>query len=67
MSPQDPGATDAPAPTAPEDQTIDVLMRPADLEDIDAWIALRPYKLSRADALRQLALAKARIDLDSGD
>jgi hypothetical protein len=48
-------------------QTIGVRMQPDEIADIDAWIATRAHKLTRPEAIRQLALTRARIDLDSGD
>ena len=57
-----------PAPGArPQEETISVVLRPDEVADVDAWIATRCHKLSRPEALRELALAKARIDLDTGD
>jgi hypothetical protein len=44
-----------------------VRLQPDQLADIDAWIATRTHRLTRPEAIRQLALTKARIDLDSGD
>lgn len=44
-----------------------VRMTPEDLADIDAWIATRAHPMTRPEAIRQLALAKARVDLDGGD
>jgi hypothetical protein len=38
-----------------------------DLADIDAWISARADKVTRPEAIRQLALAKARADLDGRD
>lgn len=54
------------AATAPE-ETIGVALRPDEIADIDAWIATRVRPLSRPEAIRELALAKARVDLDAGD
>jgi hypothetical protein len=42
-------------------------MRPDQLADIDAWISTRTHPMTRPEAIRQLALAKARVDLDGGD
>jgi hypothetical protein len=42
-------------------------MQPDQLADIDAWIVTRPHPVTRPEAIRQLALAKARKDLDTGD
>jgi hypothetical protein len=57
-----------PDPAAPpQEETIAVPLRPEEIADVDAWIATRTRKLSRPEAIRELALAKARIDLDSGD
>jgi hypothetical protein len=42
-------------------------MQPDQLADIDAWIATRSHSMTRPEAIRQLALAKARVDLDGGD
>lgn len=42
-------------------------MRQDQIADIDAWIATRTHKVTRSEAIRQLALTKARTDLDSGD
>jgi len=50
--------------TGPREETIRVVLQPDDLADLDAWIATRSHKMNRADALRELALAKARVDLD---
>lgn len=44
-----------------------VRLQPDQLADIDAWIATRTEKLSRPEAIRRLALFKARHDLDGGD
>ena len=44
-----------------------VRMTPEDLADIDAWIATRAHPMTRPEAIRQLALAKARANLDGGD
>jgi hypothetical protein len=52
---------------APQELTIAVTLRLDELADIDAWIATRAHKLSRPEAIRTLALAKARLELDSGD
>jgi hypothetical protein len=46
---------------------IEVLLEPEQLADIDAWIATRSHPMTRPEAIRQLALAKARVDLDGGD
>jgi hypothetical protein len=51
----------------PEALTIEVTLRPDELADVDAWIATRAHRLSRPEAIRTLALAKARLELDSGD
>jgi hypothetical protein len=48
-------------------QTIGVRMLPDQLADIDAWIATRSHPMTRPEAIRQLALTKARGDLDGGD
>ena len=55
------------APSAPQEETIAVSLRPDELADLDAWIATRTHKLTRPEAIRELALAKARIELDGGD
>jgi hypothetical protein len=57
----------APSGATPQYETIDVPLRPDELADVDAWIATRTHRLTRPEAIRELALAKARIDLDSGD
>jgi hypothetical protein len=44
-----------------------VRLQPDQLADIDAWIATRTHPMTRPEAIRQLALAKARVDLDGGD
>lgn len=54
-------------PATGRGQTIGVRMSPEQIADIDAWISTRTEKLSRPEAIRRLALAKARVDLDSGD
>ena len=53
----------------PSTSSTDVTVRltPEELADLDAWIATRMAPISRAEALRQLALAKARVALDGGD
>ena len=48
-------------------QLIGVRLLPDQLADIDAWIATRTHPMTRPEAIRQLALAKARVDLDGGD
>ena len=48
-------------------QLIGVRLQPEQLADIDAWISTRTEKLTRPEAIRRLALAKARVELDSGD
>lgn len=53
----------APGPGA----QIQVRMQPDQLADIDAWIATRSHPMTRPEAIRQLALAKARVELDGGD
>ena len=53
--------------SATEEETIGVALRPDELADLDAWIATRTRKLTRPEAIRELALTKARIDLDAGD
>ncbi len=55
------------ASSAPQEETIAVVLRLDELADLDAWIATRTHKLSRPEAIRDLALAKARIELDAGD
>lgn len=62
------GAGQEPAASPePQEETIAVVLRPDELADVDAWIATRTRKLSRPEAIRELALAKARIELDAGD
>jgi hypothetical protein len=46
---------------------VSVPLQPNELADIDAWIATRTHPMTRPEAVRQLALAKARVDLDGGD
>ena len=46
---------------------IQVRLQPEQLADIDAWIETRSHPMTRPEAIRQLALAKARHDLDTGD
>ena len=46
---------------------VTVRLTSEELADLDAWIATRMKPISRAEALRQLALAKARVALDGGD
>ncbi len=46
---------------------VGVRLQPDQLADIDAWIATRAHPMTRPEAIRQLALAKARVDLDGGD
>lgn len=68
MTGQDAKAGESPAPgTPPREETIGVVLRPEELADLDAWIAMRSHRMGRAEALRELALAKAHIDLDTGD
>lgn len=59
--------TPSAASSAPEEEAVSVVLRPDELADIDAWIATRVRPLTRPEAIRELALAKARIDLDAGD
>ena len=54
-------------PASGKGTPILVRLQPDQLADIDAWIATRAHPMTRPEALRQLALAKARIDLDGGD
>lgn len=54
-------------PATGRGETIGVDLEPTELADIDAWIATRSHPMTRPEAIRQLALAKARVDLDGGD
>lgn len=56
-------------PPSTDGQKPGVMVPMADdeLADIDAWIATRTEKMTRPEAIRRLALAKARQDVDSGD
>jgi hypothetical protein len=51
----------------PGETLVSVPLQPNELADIDAWIATRTNSMTRPEAIRQLALAKARVDLDGGD
>lgn len=68
MADRDANKSETPAPQpAAQGETVAVVLQADELADLDAWIATRTHKLSRPEALRELALAKARVDLDGGD
>ncbi len=52
---------------AGKDARVQVRLPPEQLAALDAWIETRARKVSRAEAIRCLVMAKVRVDLDSGD